>query len=232
MRTGTVEKIAACIFAAGILSGSSMAAAETEAADKSGYLLDSRGNVVRNSYNECWRTGYWTPELAIEECDPDLVKKPEPPAVVEAPPAPAMPPPPPKPVIQVKIDSSALFDFDMAVLRPEGKRMLDEQVVAQMKAHPEVQSLTIVGYADRIGTDAYNQDLSERRAAAGKAYLVEQGIPAEWITTVGKGESEPDPEANTAEVCKDVKGRDELISCLQPDRRIVIESEAVASANQ
>ena len=43
--------------------------------DKTGYLIDDRGNIVRNSYGECWRTGYWTPAMAIEECDPGLVKK-------------------------------------------------------------------------------------------------------------------------------------------------------------
>ena len=70
-----------------------------------GYVVDTRGEVVRSGYNACWRTGYWTKELAIAECDPDLVKKPEPPKpapVVVAPPPPPKPveppPPPPKPV--------------------------------------------------------------------------------------------------------------------------------------
>src|SRR4030066_419605 len=45
-----------------------------------GYLLDSRGAVVKNNYGQCWRTGYWTPAMAVVECDPDLVKKVEAPA--------------------------------------------------------------------------------------------------------------------------------------------------------
>ena len=53
-------------------------AAFAHSVEKEGYLIDTRGNVVKNNYNECWRTGYWTPAMAIAECDPDLVKKEEP----------------------------------------------------------------------------------------------------------------------------------------------------------
>lgn len=223
MKNGSVKKFAIGMVTVFTLLESGIGIAETAPVDKRGYLIDTRGNVVKNSYNQCWRTGYWTPELAIAECDPDLVKK-EAPKVVEVPPVP-VPPPPPKPVIQVRIATATLFDFDMAVIRPEGKKILDEQVVAILKNHPEVKGLVIVGHADRIGTVEYNQKLSERRAAAGKAYLVEQGIPADRIKTIGKGKSEPDPVADTPVKCKGVRGRDNLIACLQPDRRITVESE-------
>lgn len=231
MNAESVKKFAIGMVAVSTLLGSSMCIAEATPVDKRGYLVDTQGNVVKNSYNQCWRTGYWTPELAIAECDPDLIKKEEP-KVVVAPPAPPVVPPPAPPVVKVSIATATLFDFDKSVLKPEGKRMLDEQVVEVMKAHPEVEKLVIVGHADRIGTVAYNQKLSERRAAAGKAYLVERGIPAERIRTVGKGKSEPDPEANTTRRCGEVKGRASLIACLQPDRRITVESESSVPANQ
>lgn len=222
MKTESVKQFAMGMVTVSVLLWSGMCAAELSAYDKRGYLVDSRGNVVKNSYNQCWRTGYWTPELAIPECDPDLFKKEEPKVAIVTPP---VVPPPPPPVIRVDIAAAALFDFDKAVLKPEGKKILDEQVVASMKAHPEVEKLVIVGHADRIGTVEYNQRLSERRAAAGKAYLVEQGIAPERIRTAGKGESEPDAVANTPQRCNEVKGRESLIACLQPDRRIIIESE-------
>lgn len=206
--------------------------------EKTGYLIDSRGNVVKNAYGECWRTGYWTPAMAIEECDPDLVLKKMPtsagttsvepispaPAPVVAPPPPPPVPAPAKPVVQVHFNAETLFDFDRAVVKPEGQKILDEKIVASMQMYPEVAMLIIVGHADRIGTEAYNQNLSERRANAVKAYLVKQGIPAERMKASGKGESDPDPEANTMQACKGLRGS-RLIACLQPDRRVAIESQ-------
>lgn len=211
--------------------------------EKTGYLIDARGNVVKNSYGECWRTGYWTPAMAIAECDPGLVLKPEmimkemPPAAgPTAPvPAPVAPPPvaavvPAKPAVEAHFNAETLFDFDRAVVKPEGRKILDEKIVANMKMHPEVTLLVITGHADRIGTEAYNQDLSERRANAVKAYLVTQGIAAERMSASGKGESQPNPEANTRQVCRDNMSRNSLIACLQPDRRVTVESQGRASA--
>lgn len=213
--------------------------------EKTGYVIDSRGNVVKNSYGECWRTGYWTPAMAIAECDPGLVLKPEtilkemPSAAGPAAPVPApvAPPPPPvaavvpaKPAVEAHFNAETLFDFDRAVVKPEGRKILDEKIVASMKMHPEVELLVITGHADRIGTEAYNQDLSERRANAVKAYLVTQGIAAERMSASGKGESEPNPEANTRQACKNNMSRNSLIACLQPDRRVTVESQRRVSA--
>lgn len=191
-----------------------------------GYLIDSRGNVVKNNYDQCWRTGYWTPAMATAECDPDLVKKEEP-KKAEPAPAPAVVPVagPEKPAVKVTFKAETLFDFDKAIVRPEGKKELDDKVVASMKAHPEVELLLVTGHADRIGTDKYNQNLSERRAAAVKTYLASQGIAADRIKTVGKGESEPNPDADTRNKCKGTKKTKQLIECLQPDRRVTVEPE-------
>ena len=204
--------------------------------EKTGYLLDSRGNVVKNSYGNCWRTGYWTPAMAIEECDPDLVIKKMPPAAGPSQPAAPVAPNETKPAavvapaaVEARFNAETLFDFDKAVIKPEGRKMLDEKIVAGMKMHPEVAMLMVIGHADRIGTEEYNQHLSERRANAVKAYLVQQGVAAERIKASGKGESEPDPVANTREACKD-KRDNRLIACLQPDRRVTIEPQKSAPA--
>jgi OOP family OmpA-OmpF porin len=186
-----------------------------------GYLIDSRGAVVKNNYNQCWRTGYWTPAMATAECDPDLVKKEAAPATQ---PAAAPVAGPDKPAVKAEFKAETLFDFDKAVVKPEGQKVLDDKIVGGMKAHPEVELLLVTGHTDRIGTDAYNQKLSERRAAAVKTYLVKQGIAADRIKTVGKGESSPNPDANTKQACKGMKGK-KLIDCLQPDRRVTVEPE-------
>lgn len=212
--------------------------------EKTGYLIDSRGNVVKNSYGECWRTGYWTPAMAIEECDPDLVKKEKPkeakpfessetkPSAVPEKPAAAAAAAvaaPERPAVEAYFNAETLFDFDKAVVKPEGQKILDEKIATAMKMHPEVTLLIITGHADRIGTEEYNQGLSVRRANAVKAYLVKQGVAAGRMRASGKGEAEPNPEANTLQACKGMRGN-RLIACLQPDRRVTVESQRQAPA--
>jgi OOP family OmpA-OmpF porin len=187
------------------------------------YVIDGRNVVTRSGYQLCWRTQYWSPAAAAAagvagcECDADVVPKeqcspPEP--VVESPP----PPPPPKPVEnRVKLPADVLFDFDKDVLRPEGKARLDE-LTAQAK-QIRLEIILSVGHTDRLGSDAYNLRLSDRRAAAVKAYLVSRGIDSSRIYTEGKGESQP----VTGNQCDAVRGRKALISCLQRDRRVDIE---------
>ncbi len=191
-----------------------------------GYLTDTSGKIWKNSYGECWKSGMWTPAMAIPECDPSLVKKPEPKKVVEAAPAPApVPMGPEKPAFEkITLQAETLFDFDKSVIHPEGKQHLNAEVVTKMKQYPQVEAILVTGHADRIGTDAYNQSLSERRANAVKDYLVSQGIEAGRIQTAAKGESEP------VVACSDVKGKENsknkpLIACLQPNRRVVVEVE-------
>lgn len=191
---------------------------------KAGYLIDTRGNVVRNNFNECWKTGYWTPALAIPECDASLVKKEEP--VAEKTEAPiAGPGKGAFPAITLQAET--LFDFDKAVLRDDGKKTLDTEVVSKMKQYPQVEVVLVTGHADRIGSDAYNQKLSQRRADAAKAYIVSQGVDAKRVETASKGESEP------VVSCNDVKGKvsgknKKLVECLQPNRRVVVEIKVQA----
>jgi OOP family OmpA-OmpF porin len=194
-------------------------AAFAHSVEKEGYLIDTRGNVVKNNYNECWRTGYWTPAMAIAECDPDLVKK----ETSAASPTAAVASGPEKAAFaKITLQAETLFDFDKAVVRPDGKKTLDKEVVAKMKQYPEVEVVLVTGHADRIGKEAYNQKLSARRADAVKSYLVGQGVDAKRIETSAKGESEP------VASCSDVKGKEsrknkKLVACLQPNRRVMVE---------
>lgn len=182
-------------------------------AHNSGYLIDSNGEIVRNAYGECWKTGYWTPAMAVPECGGEVEK----PKVEEAKAdAPMQPAGPDKPAFEkVTLQAETLFDFDKSVVRPDGKKILDD-LVAKMKQYKNVDLLLVTGHADRIGPEAYNMKLSKRRADAVKAYLVKQGIEPNRIEAQGKGETEPVVE------CKGVRGK-ALIKCLQPNRRVVVE---------
>ena len=91
------------------------------------YVIDQRGDVVVSGTGLCWRTGFWTPAMAIEECDPDLVKKAAPAAAKAAPAAAAAAAP--KPAAQkVTLAADALFDFDKATLREIGRASCRERV--------------------------------------------------------------------------------------------------------
>lgn len=212
-----MTKIAKNILLAATLATIGAAAqAQTPGVDLKGtvgYVIDQRGYVAKSGFGLCWRTGYWTPAMAIAECDPDLAKK-------EAPkPAAAKPAAAPKPAAKkVTMAADALFDFNKATLRAEGKAKLDK-LVTDIKGI-KLEVIIAVGHADRIGKDAYNQKLSERRAAAVKDYLVGKGVEANRVYAEGKGEKQP----TTAGKCgKSEKKTKQLIDCLQPDRRVEIE---------
>ena len=204
-----------CALALGIAT--SVASAQSNPT-KEGYLIDPRGEVVKSGYGLCWHTGYWTPALAIAECDPDLVPAPKAAARSPSPLAAAVPAAMPTPASQrVTLDADTLFDFNKAILRPAGKTALDDFVAKTKDISPEV--IMAVGHADRFGTEGYNQSLSERRAAVVKDYLVSKGVEPNRIQTEGKGEMQPTTKADECLGAKSAK----VIACLQPDRRVDVE---------
>jgi outer membrane protein OmpA-like peptidoglycan-associated protein len=91
--------------------------------------------------------------------------------------------------ILVTFDSGLLFDFDSDVLREPARANLRELATSFTK-YPDTD-LMIVGHTDGQGDDAYNQRLSERRAAAAAAYLTQQGVPGARVRPTGRGETEP-----------------------------------------
>ena len=93
--------------------------------------------------------------------------------------------------------ADVFFDFDKAVLKPEGKAKLDE-LVGKLKA-VNLEVIIAIGHTDTIGTKEYNQKLSVRRAEAVKAYLVSKGIEPNRIYTEGKGLKQPIADNRTAE---------------------------------
>lgn len=153
------------------------------------------------------------------------------PAYVAPPPAPApepvavVAPPAPAPVAvaperqRVSFSADTLFGFDAAAVRPEGKTALDS--FSNQLSGTTYESISVEGYTDRKGSDAYNQTLSGERANSVKDYLVTNGkIDPTKISAVGKGESAP---VTKMEDCSDKLPRAQLITCLQPDRRVEVE---------
>jgi OmpA-OmpF porin, OOP family len=180
---------------------------------------NAAGDLVwKNGTNEyCWRDANWTPATAAVGCDGAIVAprpaaaaapaaRPAPaPAPRAAAPAPApraaapaaRPAPAPAAATKVTYAADAFFDFDKAVLKPEGKAKLDDLAGKVKGINLEV--IIGVGHTDSVGGDAYNQKLSVKRSEAVKAYLVSKGIEKNRVYTEGKGEKQPVADNKTGE---------------------------------
>ena len=149
------------------------------------------------------------------------------PSAVDLVPVPQVQPMPEKGVVAVapckpafesiSVAAEKLFDFDKAEIKAEGRQILDV-ASEKISANADLDLVLVTGHTDKIGSDQYNQKLSERRANAVKAYLVTKGVEEGRLKAVGKGESEP------VVACDGVKGK-KLIECLQPNRRVILSAE-------
>ncbi|MFC5743748.1 OmpA family protein [Dyella tabacisoli] len=146
------------------------------------------------------RSFYWKPESCAALLDE--AKPVTPPAEVST-------------AVPRVLSADALFAFDKAELSLAGRTALDALAV-ELRGHGEkLRAVNIAGYTDRLGSDAYNHDLSLRRAHAVKAYLEEQGVPGERISAEGFGAGDP------VKNCPD-SARAQLIACLAPNRRVEV----------
>lgn len=178
--------------------------------------VGNKGDIDLVSVGLIYRFGGKTPAPAPYVAAPAPAPAPQPaPAVIAA----APPPPPvaaPARFEKYTLSATELFGFDSAKLQmPQPK--LDEIARAlTLNQNSDIDDVVITGYTDRIGSDKYNQKLSERRAAAVKDYLTGKGVAASRLQAVGKGEADP------VVVCTDKK-LPALIKCLEPNRRVEVE---------
>lgn len=114
---------------------------------------------------------------------------------------------------QMEISTDAIFSFGSAELLPRSQIVLAE--LARKLRSPAIVRLDIVGHTDRIGDASRNMELSYKRASAVRAYLIQQGIPAEVIRLGGRGASEP------LVVCPGVKSA-AVVDCLARNRRVTV----------
>lgn len=167
------------------------------------------GDVWKNVDGQCWRDASWTPATAAPGCDGALAAAPKAAAAAAAAPAAAavaapataaaVAPAATKAAAPAKVTyaADAFFDFDKAVLKPEGKAKLDDLVSKVKGINLEV--IIAVGHTDSVGGDTYNQKLSVARSEAVKAYLVSKGIEKNRVYTEGKGSKQPVADNKTSE---------------------------------
>ena len=185
-----MKKLVKLVFAASAVLSISASAQGTQDIQantpNSAYVQDGRGVIARSPFGLCWHAGYWTPADSVAGCDGELVA-----AAPVAEPAPA-----PGTVVaaaptseKVTFAADAFFDFDKSVLKPDGKAKLDD--LSSKLSDVNLEVIIAVGHTDSIGSDAYNQKLSIRRAEAVKAYLISKGVETNRVYTEGKGEKQP-----------------------------------------
>ncbi|MCA3219774.1 MAG: OmpA family protein [Burkholderiales bacterium] len=216
-------KFATLLAASALVVASSAAFAQAKdipgAKNAPAYVFDARGNVVTDPFGLCWRTPWWTPQLAgidgpkgagcacdkaalpKEVCEPPPPPPPPAPRVAAPPPPPPPPPPPspppPAPVVvteRATLQGDALFDTGKSTLRPAAVKQLDEIVNKARGAGQQgwkLEVILLVGHTDSTGSAALNERLSVARAEAVKKFLVAQGVDANRIYTEGKGARQP-----------------------------------------
>ncbi len=229
-RSGLTQ-VALCYLVGGFLTGTAGAQVQP---DPKGYLTDTGGAVVLNGTRDCWRTWSGSDRTPSNACTPVAMSLLGVEALPVTPPGDPLPVPPLpvpptmaetiQPVTRLTLDTDALFDFDTADLRPRGRERLAAFAVRVRSL--DADRITAAGHTDRIGSERYNQRLSEARAGAVRRFLIAQGIAPERVRTVGHGKSQP---VTRAGACIGAKSA-AVLACLQPDRRVEIEAVRAGTA--
>ncbi|MFN2349775.1 MAG: OmpA family protein [Thioalkalivibrio sp.] len=202
-----------CALALGLMSGAALSQTTPQ-----GYVVNTDNQVWRNAEGDCWRTDSGPTPASRTQCEPAPVAAPAPSA--------AAPEPAARPVelaqmapvpVAMTLSAATLFAFDSADLSPEGRTELDR--LARDVRNMDAERIMITGHTDRLGSAAYNQQLSEQRAQAVRAYLVSLGMDANRLQATGRGHTQPVTRAADCTGARD----DRLINCLQPDRRVDVE---------
>ena len=203
----------------------------TAFAANQGYTQADGSPVVKNAYGECWKlpTTYDKARDGLVECGDREAAKPAPAPAPKPAPAPVVVAPKPQTVIKtVSLSAEGLFGFNSAQIIAGNQQL--EALVSSLKADKLLKTVAVEGHTDYLGSDKYNQALSEKRANAVKDYFVAAGVPADKVTAVGKGETEAKLTAECT--AKKFKRRADLIACLAGDRRFDVTVETAKEVQQ
>ncbi len=202
------------------------------------YVIGAGNIVEKDGLGNCLRSNNWSLELirtvmTTEEkpvgvaCGEIKEAAPAPAPAAAPAPTPAAAPAPiaaPAPAAQkVSLPSDALFAYDKADLSEQGQSSL-AAFATSAKQLGQLEVVIAVGHADRLGSNEYNQKLSEKRAATVKDFLVSQGIPANKVYTEGKGETQPVTGKSCEKMGAESGKNKKLVACLAPDRRVELEA--------
>jgi OmpA-OmpF porin, OOP family len=212
--TFTIKQTVLAIGCA-VALGAFSATVNAQDVNENGLVKDSSGGQVMSGFGLCVHSGFGPAPSWTAGCHPALAPVAQ--YVEKAAPAPAAVPAAPAIYEKVVFDANVLFDSNKSNLRPAGRDSLDS-FVGKIRGL-EAQSVMAIGYADRMGSDASNQILSQQRVDTVKAYLVSQGVAANRIDTSARGEREP---TTWATECKDANNANN-VACMQPDRHVFIE---------
>ena len=186
------------------------------------YNQDSRGTITRSGYGLCWRSGFWTPDDAIAGCDGALTSP------IPNPTAPKMAnsleketqsmPSAAKSSCKTTLTlaSDQTFAFNKGTLNKAAKQQIDQKVLPILAKCKGIDGITITGHTDHLGSSAFNQTLSEKRAASVADYLKAKGVSIK-MNVLGAGETQ------AVKLCDEKLPHAKLISCLAPNRRVFIE---------
>ena len=198
------KKVIAVSSVAALLLGSSAVFAHEKAVDgdiavegaAADGLVTGGGNAIVTGLGECLILGGYSEDNTNLGCEgKDGEPEPEPEAKAE--PAPEPEPEPAEPIVSIAtLGGKALFDTNADTLNGEGEQALADLLV-QLERYQEISVMYVTGHTDDRGSEAYNQDLSERRAATVSAYL-EAAYPDVKITSQGMGETVPRESNSTA----------------------------------
>lgn len=220
MRNTFISKPTRLAIACALALGTTLAGAQVSR-DEKPLVTDARGAPVMSGFGLCVRSSFgpapeWTSGCHTKVAAP-LAQSVAPVAAPAAEPV-VMAAAAPLPVHEkVAFDANVLFDSDSSALRPAGRDTLDQFVG---KIHGlDSQSIVAIGYADRMGSEASNQTLSQQRVDTVKSYLVGKGIASDRVKSSARGETQPSTSAGECKDANNVKN----VACMQADRHVFIE---------